>query len=626
MADRRSRESLVLARALAPSLAVAFAITGCAGQGSAPTSCTVPEECPASSRCLSGSCVANAPPRPALALPDVPLEAHVLLSFDGGESADPDEGDAVVAWRWSFRALTAPCAPPVVAGNVSRAHVRFACPGRYAADLTVTDTLALDASRTEEFEVSPLAGPALVEAGPDVALEHVCTALPTRCAPAGEVQLSATAPTLEPTDLSFEWTVEPPANRPLGDGRRVVFSPDALVPAPLVVIETDGEAVSGDWIFRVEVRDGAGVVGAAVTRVSVGNRPPVVQKTIPVPDHAFDGVQLTASGEVPFTISDPDGDSFVARAPEWRHAGDGEATFAGQLLAEPPRISFSIAVPWTSPGDALHLIGGEGLERAILFEVEDVNGGLAAEVWPIVVGNRPPVLVSQPGASTVDHLYDAEAQAYRAAVSLSTWSDPDGDPLWQVPGSETGAPDCPVVTVPDGSGGRVATAECVLPFSGVHSLANFVGLHVVAQRIQDPWAAAAATSTVTFTIGNRAPTVTSTADHVVSGSCSLAQGCCRSGPDECLAWNYDASAVSTTVPSRWADADGDPIDVRVAAHAEITAAQPLVCRPSQCALTLSVRPMLVCGEETMSLSTVITDGAGSTPPTALPVRRRCQPF
>jgi hypothetical protein len=606
------------------TLALTIALGACASQPPAPRSCESSAECPPDARCLAASCVANAAPLPAIALPAAALRANVLLTFDGSGSADPDPGDSVVAYGWAFRAIAASCPPPQVASAEPLANVRFACAGRYAADLTVTDQLARSATRTEEFEVAPLDGPALVTVSADLAVDHACTTLPTRCTPSGEVTLSASAPTVDSPDLAFEWTVEPPSNRPLDAGRRVVFTPSAGVAAPSISIETDGQAISGDWIFRVEARDGAGIVGVAATRVSILNRPPVIQKTLPVPDHAFDGERFTASGEIPFTMTDPDGDQLFGPALAWHHVGDGGATFSGTLLGDPTRLVFSIAVPYAAPDDALLLIGGEGLERSVTFEVSDVNGAITPEVWPIVVANRPPVLVSPAAPRTVDHAFDAVAGTYVATAPLSTWSDPDGDPLVQSPGSGTGDPSCAVVTVDGGSGPRLAHARCTLAFVGMPAVANFAGLHTVTQAIQDPWTSASASSTASFTIGNRAPSTDAAAGtHVVDEYCGARAGCCVGIAGECSRYFYPAPAGTAVVPSRWSDPDGDPLSIEVPAVDGVVPVQPLVCTPEKCDLVLSVPQVSVCGVETTVLEVTVTDGLVTSPKEPLEIARDC---
>jgi hypothetical protein len=602
-------------------VACALLVGAACTPGGGEPSCAADADCPWNARCVASACVTNAPPLPSLVLPSGPIEANVLLSFDASASHDPDVGDAVVSHAWSFRSAGAPCEPPVVAGTGPLASARFGCAGRYEVDLTVTDVLGASATATEPLEVQPYSGPALVTVGPDVALDHACTASPARCAPVGQAALSAAAPGLAPEGLVFEWTVEPPPDRPLGAGRRVTFTPSRFVASPTVLVETDGQAISGDWTFRVEVRDGAGLLGAGVVKVAVKNRPPEVEFVLPQPDHAFDGVALTAGGEIPFTVTDPDGDALVGPSVEWHHTGDGPGTFSGQVAAAPPRVTFAVSVPYVTPSDGRYLIGGPGLERTISFTVSDVNGAAVTERWPIAIRNRAPVFVAKPGAVAVDHWFDSDASAYRATVPLSTWLDPDGDPLFQVPSAPTGDPLC-TVAVPDGSGERVAEARCSLAFLGTPAVANFAGPHTVAQAIQDPWTAAAQQSTVAFTIGNRSPASPSTATHVVTGACALTTSCCRPSADGCNGFRANAGATTSGVPPRWSDPDGDPLGVS-AIPADWVDARPLVCTAGACTLRLDVAARQVCGTTTVTLSTVITDGLATAAGVSLPVERRC---
>jgi len=571
---------------------------GCSAEGPAPRSCETPAECSATARCISGACVANAPPSAVVALPAGALEANLLLAFDGSSSADPDAGDRIASHAWVFRAVAADCAPPVVASGGPVANVRFGCPGTFAVDLTVTDQLGAPAVATAEFQVAAYSGPALLAIGPDVAVGHVCTVEPARCTPSGSVALSASPTEAAPADLTLQWIVEPPPGRSLDANRRVTFSPGSDASSPAVSIETDGQAISGDWIFRVEARDAAGVVASGAIRVSVGNRPPALTRTLPVPDHEFDGAQLTSSGEVPFTVTDPDGDALVGRTVAWHHVGDGpEGSFSGTVLDAPGRVTFSIVVPYHGPDDAQLLIGGAGLERSIRFSIADVNGAAVAGVWPIVVGNRPPVLVAEAAGLNVDHFYDDGALAYRAVAPLSTWADPDGDPLLPVPGAGTGDPQCPQLDVVNG----ISTASCSLAFGGTPAVLNFTGNHLVAQRVQDPWVEAATVSTVSFKIGNRPPSITATPVglHV---ACTVG-ACCDWAPADpgvCEVWDRNWEGATLVVSGRWNDADGDPLNVTV------TGTPSQVCKPGACAF-----PFVFTGDTTCGLA-ALTEGFATT--------------
>lgn len=605
--------------------ALLLAGTGCSSPTAAPKSCQSSSECPANARCTSGTCVGNAPPTARIAVPAGPLQANLVVSFDGSASADPDAGDAIASYAWRFQAVTAPCAPPVVAGSGPAATVRFACAGTYSVELTVADRMSSQAVATKQLEVVPYAGPALLTVGPDVVVDHVCEAgPPRRCTPGGAIALSATLTPAAPTGLTVAWTVDPPSGLSLDANRRVAFSPGPDAAAPAVTIDTDGQAISGDWIFRVEARDELGVVASGATRVSIGNNPPVITKTIPTPDHHFDGTQLTATGEVPFTVTDPDGDDLVGPTIDFHHSGDGPAaTFTATILGAPGRVAFAIAVPFTAPADAQYLIGPAPLERSIRLSVSDVNGASVSEVWPIVVGNRPPVVVSTPATATIDHTYDPVALAYRATPSLTAWTDPDGDPMFQVPGSATGDADCAAFDV---SQSGVAVARCSRAFNGAPSaLATFAAFHSVTQHVQDFWTEATSPSTVAFIIVNRAPAITTSVPFVYGPACQVAGGCCRQGaPGEGCLIPYATSPVGTAnVTSRWSDPDGDPIDVRVSFGPTVTPEQPLVCPPSACALVLEFAAApLVCGSSTEALSMSVTDGI-ATVSGQLPVERDC---
>ncbi len=578
-------------------------------------SCATADECPAGSRCISSTCVANAPPSVEIAVPASP-EANALLSFDASASTDRDPGDAIASFAWSFRAVSADaCTPPVVAGTGAVANVRFGCRGRYAVDVTATDQMGARSTGTREFDVAAYGGPSLLTVGDDVPLDHVCTT-PTSCS-AGPTTLSASTTGID--QVSFSWTVEAPPDRPLSSSRRVTFSPSQDVASPTVALETDGDAISGDWIFHVEARDAAGSIGTAAVRVSVLNRAPIVAATVPVPEHAFDGAQFVVDGEVPFTVSDPDGDPLVDRTVDARHSGDGTSVFAATFVSG-PAVSFSIRVPYLAPEDAAHLIGGAGLERTLVFGISDVNGARTTKDWAIVVGNRPPVLATQPATFTIGHGFDATALSYVADVPLSTWSDPDGDPLSQVGGSSTSDPICPDVTVVNG----VARAHCRLAFTGVPSVGNFAGTHTVSQAIQDPWAPATTTSAVSFEILNRAPTIAATA-IAVRGLCHYSATCCLRDPEtnQCLT-EWATVSGTASVPAAWSDPDGDPVSVTVTPTGSYTPLQnPLVCTSADCALDVDVAPITVCTSDVATnLPTTVSDGMASAAG-ALPLQATC---
>lgn len=602
-------------------LVAAALAAACSSSQPEPQRCQTAAECSAAARCVDGACVANAAPIASVELPPGALEANLLLAFDGSSSVDPDyaAGDSIVSHAWAFRAISASCAPPVVAGTGQTATVRFACPGSYAVDLTVTDELAVSGAATREFEVAAYSGPTLVEIGSDLAVQHACTTGPDRCAPVGTIVLSATPTADAPAGLQLAWTVEAPPGRELDANRRVSFDPGPDAPSPTVTIETDGQAISGDWIFHVVASDAAGVVASGAMRISVGNRAPVVTEYATVPGHAFDGTSFTSNGSVSFTVTDPDGDALLGRSLTSSHVNDG----AGSVFAITDRttwVEYAISVPYSAPGDAAHLIGGAGLERSITFSIADVNGAVTAETWPVVVGNRPPVATVTPAPFTVDHVYSAAASAYEAQAVLSTWADPDGDPIAVAPGASTGDTACAQLTVASG----VATVSCSVPFGGTPSAGAIAGTHVVAQHVKDPWQAAASTNPVTFTIANRPPSITATPPVFVNVTgCSGTLTCCDWGTDpetgqpECYFYEDEYGSGSTTVTGRWSDPDGDPLAVTVAGETS------QVCTPGACAVGITYGGAITCGtspDETRA--TTAGDGV-ATASASLTVRPLC---
>jgi hypothetical protein len=403
----------------------------------------------------------------------------------------------------------------------------------------------------------------VVTAGADLSLPHVCTGDPLRCRPAtadGTVALAAASQIMD--GVSFAWSVSPPADRPLGDGRRVAFVPSPDVASPVVLVETDGTAISGDWVFTVEARDAAGVVGRASTRVSVANEPPVFEETIPPIHHHYDAVArvFTAAGRIPVSISDPDGDPVEVLAPVWRHAGDGGSPFGGQFLADESAVTYHLSVAYEEPSDASSLIGGEGLVREIEFAVRDANGAETRETWPILVANRAPVESSPRVAiAIVGHSFDWTALEYRASAPLSTWTDPDGDPLF--PGeAPTNHPICAELDVVGGA----TTVRCRMAYADAPAVGQFATVHSLTSSVRDPWASTTS-GEVRLTIQNAKPMlVTTSPDLGVAACVSDDSRCCLKDPDhplECIIPSQTMAASSRYLSDIAIDPDGDPVKV-----------------------------------------------------------------
>jgi hypothetical protein len=556
---------------LIPLLAV-LALGACTS-GAELTDCGSDDQCPTASRCGTGVCVADG--RPLAAIRAVaPVAAYTLVELDGTDSGDPDAGDEIVEHLWTIRPVTARCAAPEVAGSSAVARVRFGCPGRYEVSLSVRDGLGVEsAPAIVEAEVLPASGTPVVVAGPDASTDHACSGEPLVCRPLDPVLLTAT--TAVP-GLTLRWTVEPPLDRPLEDGtRRVRLEPAGT--SVEAVIETDGTAISGDWIFRVEALDGYGVVGAAYTRVSVRNRPPVVVADTPAPfPHAFDRVRsrFFSSGEIAWSAWDPDGDP-VETSATWRHLGDGGAVFRGGLGSG--KATFTVDVPYGAPEHALHLRGGPALARAIELFARDPNRGEGRASVPIDIGNRPPELISGTVDVRVPHAFDALRSRYVARAQLGAWSDPDGDPL----SAARGEAPCQNVTVVDGE----VEVECSVAYGGKPAVDQLAGRRPVSVRVRDPWTDAAGTALYTLDILNGAPTLAFETNDV-----SLPYWTTSQWLDYPI---LNIGAGTFTVFPEVKDPEGDPVELTatIAPGGSVTPSVA-VCTSPDCVPFLYAQPQL----------------------------------
>lgn len=591
---------------LGTSLSLLLA-AGCGG-GPSPRSCATDAECPSGARCQSSACVADAPPVAAVANPGSP-EAFALVTLDGTASSDPDADDAPVSFSWAVSAVDAACAPPVVAGTGPLARVRFGCPGRHAVRLVVTDRMGAESAPAVREVVVAAAAASALTLGPDLVTGHRCSGVPLRCAPDAAVAVSASAAPAGAGPVRYRWTALPPLGLALASDRRATFQPGPNAAAPVVSIETDGAAISGDWAISVEAYDDAGVLGAGAVRVSVGNRPPVVTATDPAPvTHAFQAVgsAFFASGAIPVAVSDPDGDPIAARTVTFRHAGDGAGTFEGADAGA--SLTFQVRVPYAGPADALALIGGAELERAVELLVRDVNGAATLRALPVVIANRAPVEAAVSVDQPVDHGYDQAARSYVATKPMSRWADPDGDPLFQA--GPTGDEACGLFSL---MGDGTAELGCGHPFTGTPTLAEFAVGHLVRQVVGDPFTSVATQGAYAVHVANRAPAA-GNSSSTISVTCPQDRSgelCCRYLGDSCVAFPRSVPSVTYTFTPQVSDADGDPLEIRLEAG---TVPSSQVCVPGQCGGVARTIPGVTgCnanpGSETTSFT--VTDGVAS---------------
>jgi len=581
-------------RPLAPA-AAALLLLACGTSPAGPRPCAAPTDCEAGSFCRSGRCAESTPPVAVIAAPGAPLRSHSHLIFDGSTSRDADvaDGDRVVGWRWTAQAVSAPCEPVHPAGTGATYDLVTGCAGTFEVRLSVSDTTGRSSEPGRALvvlEPSPTP-PAAAVTGP-ASLEHRCQGSPLRCTtagPSGETSFALRASAEHPVSgsFTFAWSaVAPPGLG--GPAPRVTFDPPDG-PEPTVRIETDATAISGEYELKVVATDGEGLAAVAVHRLAVGNQPPVVLGGGDLlVGHAFDvaGSRFLASGAVQASASDPDGDPLESAGFSTVHLGAGSGTF--DLVASGSSADFAIAVPYQAPGDALSLIGGPGLRRAIRYAVADVNGASGEAVWEVRVANRPPRLATAVDAATADHGFDGPSLSYRASTPVSSYVDDDGDPILQR--GSTGDPDCASLDPVLGSGSP--RLRCRRVYAGVPEAHLFAGTRTVTLVLGDPFESMAPRS-FAFTIGNRAPRISRNIPIVTTCVQSSPPLCCRTGPPPeraCLDEAFDAGPGSIVVPPPVVDDDGDPVRITFEPGAG-AAADPaaMICPPSTCPnVTLSV--------------------------------------
>lgn len=601
--------SLARIHTVTAGLTALLAFEGC-GDLPGPAACSDSAPCAAGSWCRSGSCVGNAAPT-AVIDPPASAGTHRPLSFRGGASHDPDEGDSISGWSWKAMhpAGSSACDPSPGAGTGPDFTVVFPCAGEHEVTLTVVDSMGLaSAPRTLRLQVDPTVDPPLVTAGPAVSVEHRCGGAPLTCTPwdgdSPDVLLSATGSVPAGVTMTYRWSVELPTALSQQPAPRITFFPGETAPQPSVRIETAGTAISGAYTFVVEATDSRGMVAIGRQRVEVGNRPPTVSGggRLLLP-HGYDAStgRFVATGETGVaTWSDPDGDPVSPLGFTSSRSGDGGNVFDVQGLVDRARIT--VVVPYARPSDAALLIG-PGVSRRVELIVADVNGARASTAWDVEVTNRLPRLVTPVANTSVDHTYEASFQRYAAQAPLSTWVDDDGDPLLL---SVTGAPSCPEVVERSGT----AWVTCSSPFTGRPDPGRLVGVHSLTISAADPFGAGPA-QPAALEVRNRAPRLVAPTVFL-SMPCDVDRvGCCISNPEKGTCIERDLQFLETSLATAVVvDDDGDPLDVATVASGGCLAAGPApsACVGAACAPVLTMcGNRSFCGEWTPS-GTLAVDG------------------
>ncbi len=464
------------------------------GTGRQPRSCSQQSDCTADAFCIDGYCLANRPPTARIIPPPSDsLLTYSRLAFDGSGSSDPDGADQIAGYAWTVEPLSGTCAAVPSATDTPVFRPIFQCPGEYEVTLVVADTLQTSsAPERVRIQVAPAVAPRVIM-GQDLSLDHRCeigtagrVCTPVDSTGQQSFQLSATG-TGPASFSSTQWSYQAPPG--VGAGVQVTFSPDAQSTSPTVSITTDGTAIAGTWKFDVEAVDARGLVAMGTQSVTVGNRLPAITlsgaSTVSVP-HRFNAAmqQFEASGTTPtFTYADPDGDPVQAT---WLALAENAGPDSRFELSGWNPFTFQIAVPYSTPADAAHLIG-PAVARKIQVQVTDVNGASTSATWDVAVANRTPRVVALQPPTFNAHTSDPSRRYYTVNATVFTATDDDGDPMTVDAG--TGDPMCTCEPI---SGGQVR-ALC----SGYDRDLDtewFHRDHTITATVRDPWATATCTT------------------------------------------------------------------------------------------------------------------------------------
>jgi hypothetical protein len=232
----------------------------------------------------------------------------------------------------------------------------------------------------------------------------------------------------------------------------------------------------------------------------------------------------------------------------------------------------------------------------------DALGAPATLALEVRIGNRRPVVETFRPSVQATHRFDPAAQAYLAEATLSSFSDPDGDPLEA--SSSSGDAACGTVVM----SGTDAQARCRLAFPGLSGpppLASFATNHPMTLRVSDGWEVASAAGTIA--IQNAMPTARPTDGTVQSCYCNCRPTTDGTGCIGTPTWAVDTANVPLRVDA--SEPDGDPVQVTVTPSTWVAA-------PVKTVLVGGASAMLVNPVLPASYTVTIDDGVSKVTTTS----------
>lgn len=439
----------------------------------------------------------------------------------------------------------------------------------------------------------------------------------------GALTVQASDPDGDPVEVTAAY------EEPGASGCTAAFEPATLA-LSLSCTQAAGLIGSVDREATVTAVDVNGEASQLAVPIQVLNRPPVIRlasspaATEVALDHGngfcLDGPSscFRVDGVQPFAGEDPDGDP-VSPAVLTALVDASAAHSSGETNPGSP-ASFHFSTPHAYP-DEFRAADGASPFR-LRGVVTDPFGATATGEAPVRVGNRPPAVAAPAPFVAVDHHYVPAPGEYVAVADLSTFEDPDGDPLAATGDGPAGCAEFGAGTTP----GSVAVT-CRLPYrpgaGDLPPLAQFLGIRDVLARASDPWSSASAGSSVH--VRNRPPSLASSSGPLMGtcecvcpdGAALLATrpaallaailGPRPPGPTAGPCTECVPAPVSMRVDPQAADPDGDPLLLSYAGSITTTVRTAI---PSQAAF-----PTPDAFPATWSVSA--QDGGGGQPATAV---------
>lgn len=353
---------------------------------------------------------------------------------------------------------------------------------------------------------------------------------------------------------SAEFTVQVSSSDPEGDPVTLSWSHEAARPSGCTLTPTVAgsqatlrlecadlaELVSPDMqhVAVLTASDGAGPSATVRLPFSPQDLPPVISlgSTVSL-EHAYDPARqlYTASFTTPLSWSDPEGDPLTLTWKDEASRPNGCAVLSDVDGGGTARVQLECA-------DPLELLGG--VNHTLVATASDGGGRSAAARFPLLIGDRPPVITAAPSIA-VDHRAELTGTPRYLAGGLFPVQvvDPDGDPLStevQVTVDAAWAPHATATL-----SGDAFQVEVPLPYPGELRRADGSSPFTLVAVARDPWRAAEARAPLL--VKDRAPVLTTASPTLVS-----------------VLHRYDGAGYRTDpaiASGIWVDPDGDPLQV-----------------------------------------------------------------